>query len=980
MIDLYEHNYEAYENAVSMLAANQKAAIIHPTGTGKSFIGFKLCEDNPDSVFCWLSPSEYIFKTQLENVRKAADGYEPDNIRFFTYAKLMLMSETEIAAIKPDYIILDEFHRCGAAMWGKGVQTLLNACPGTPVLGLSATNIRYLDNQRDMADELFGGNIASKMTLGEAVVRGILKPPTYVTTIYSYQNDIEKFQRRIQNTKNKAVRGQAEKQLDALRRALENADGLDVVFQKYITEKSGKYLVFCANKEHMDEMAAHTGEWFGRIDEAPHVYQAYSSEPETSKEFAEFKADESGHLKLLFCIDMLNEGVHVEDISGVILFRPTVSPIIYKQQIGRAMSAGSKKNAVILDIVNNIENLYSVGAICDEMQNAIDFYRYYGEDAKIVNESFTVIDEVYDCRRLFDELEDMLSASWDLMYLEAKKYFKENGDLLPDTSYVTELGYPLGQWIATQRSVYRGTGKGRLSAERIKQLEAIGMSWLTRNERLWEENYRLAKAFYEKNGNLDVCEDNLSLYHWILRQRKKYRDGQLAESEYAALSDIGMIWEIESAWDIHFPEAKKFFERNGHLDIPAGYVTENGMKLGAWYRTIRGLYKDNMLSADKQQELEQIGMQRTSVKERTWRQYYELAKAYYEKHGDLAVHVKYTTENGKNLGIWISSQRYAKKKGALSGEQIELLEKIGMSWHQFSSKWKIGFEYAERYCEEHGNLEVPADYVNDDGFKLGAWIATQRNKHRKNKLKLSQIKRLEELKIDWNPNDTAWERAFAEAKRYYETHHTINVKDSCVTDSGFCLGSWIANQRTNYRQKKLTDEQVKRLEACGIWWSVTEEKWNRGYAHAVNFYRENGHLKMSKNYITSDGFELGSWISIKRAAYKKGKLGADKVEQLEKIGMVWNPYEEKWEQAYSLAKQYYSNYGDLNHISALLVVDEFPIGEWLRGQQRQYEKGRLQPERKEKLEKLGIVFQNRSTVNRKVMVGDIFNKQKRAVI
>ena len=137
---------------------------------------------------------------------------------------------------------------------------------------------------------------------------------------------------------------------------------------------------------------------------------------------------------------------------------------------------------------------------------------------------------------------------------------------------------------------------------------------------------------------------------------------------------------------------------------------------------------------------------------------------------------------------------------------------------------------------------------------------------------------------------------------------------------------------------------------------------------------------MSKNYITPDGFELGSWISIKRAAYKKGKLRADKVELLENVGMVWNPYEEKWEQAYSLAKQYHSNHGDLNHISALLVVDEFPIGEWLRGQQRQYEKGRLQPERKEKLEKLGIVFQNSSTVNRKVMAGDIFYKQKRAVI
>ena len=57
-IDLFEHNEKAYISAVSMLSETGKAAIIHPTGTGKSFIGFKLCEDNPDKVVCWLSPSE----------------------------------------------------------------------------------------------------------------------------------------------------------------------------------------------------------------------------------------------------------------------------------------------------------------------------------------------------------------------------------------------------------------------------------------------------------------------------------------------------------------------------------------------------------------------------------------------------------------------------------------------------------------------------------------------------------------------------------------------------------------------------------------------------------------------------------------------------------------------------------------------------------------------------------------------------------
>ena len=136
---LYEHNQQAYNAAVTMLAERHKAAVIHPTGTGKSFIGFKLCEDNLEKTILWLSPSRYIYQTQLENLAEAEDGYKPDNVKFYTYAKLMNISEAEIAEIQPDYIILDEFHRCGAEMWGEGVNSVLSAYPDVPVLGLSAT-------------------------------------------------------------------------------------------------------------------------------------------------------------------------------------------------------------------------------------------------------------------------------------------------------------------------------------------------------------------------------------------------------------------------------------------------------------------------------------------------------------------------------------------------------------------------------------------------------------------------------------------------------------------------------------------------------------------------------------------------------------------------------------------------------------------------------------------------------------------------
>ena len=79
-ISLFPHNQKAYDSLLGMLKTNRRACIIHPTGTGKSFIGFKYCEDHPEQLVLWLSPSEYIFRTQLENLKAAANGWQPEKI------------------------------------------------------------------------------------------------------------------------------------------------------------------------------------------------------------------------------------------------------------------------------------------------------------------------------------------------------------------------------------------------------------------------------------------------------------------------------------------------------------------------------------------------------------------------------------------------------------------------------------------------------------------------------------------------------------------------------------------------------------------------------------------------------------------------------------------------------------------------------------------------------------------------------------
>ena len=839
---LFEHNQKAYEAAVEMMEATGRAAVIHPTGTGKSFIAFKLCADHEKESICWLSPSEYIFATQEEKWRQAG-GKNLENIEFFTYAKLMRRKEKgdgeELLKQKPSFIILDEFHRLGAAQWGGGVEWLRSKYPQAKVLGLSATNIRYLDNQRDMAWELFGGNIASELTLGAAIAGGILPAPKYVLSVYSYQKELERYQARIKRTKNRAVREKAQEELQALRRALGKADGLKEVFarhmlpggekldgngrngdgENYSSERGtngcvikkavlgegfdfkkekfgskseliqgsrmgeegipqsgeahvgkshleeaeahleeshlGKYIVFCASFDHLNEMKGLATEWFCGVDPEPHIYTAYAEDPKTGQEFEAFKADESAHLKLLYCIDMLNEGIHVEGVDGVILLRPTVSPTIYKQQVGRALAAGGKKTPIIFDIVMNIENLCSIGAVEEEWKEAVYTLRGNGREDKTFTGHFQIIDEVKDCRRLFAQLNETLTASWDAMYDIAKEYYKTYGNLEVPAAYTTSDGYSLGAWVATQRKVYQKKTAGCLSVEQIKRLEEIGMCWQGSQEAAWERNFLAAEKYFKEHGNLAVPADYVTaggcrLGRWVRRQRESLQGGQDAdenmqilenEGEHVAnrqsiraehrikLSKIGMVWESGDPWERRFALAEQYYKEHGNLRMPADYVAD-GVWLDRWLREQKARWEggssQNPLTQEQKEKLTSIGLiPGMSQAELSWCEQYGQAKEFYKKHGNLSVPKQYIAGNGKNLGIWLKRQRNGRRNGMLSAWQVTMLDGLGMVW-ELPDSFEQGLIHAREYFLANGNLAVPNHYICADGYRLGKWISNQR--------------------------------------------------------------------------------------------------------------------------------------------------------------------------------------------------------------------------------------------------------------
>ncbi len=701
-LDLFEYNRLAYESAVAMMKQRGKAAIIHPTGTGKSLMAFELALENPDVSICWLAPSTYIYHTQLENLKKVTESVKPEslkNIIFVSYSKLM-HNEEIIDEIHPDYIILDEFHRCGAREWGKSIQKLLDTHSNAKILGLSATNIRYLDNRRDMAYEIFDECIASEMTLGEAMVRGILTTPKYVSAMYSYDEELNKLQQRIKAMERKRDTGRGQKLLEELRRTLEMADGPDKIFEKHMKQegKRGKYIVFCSNRKHMDEMVAHAKEWFASVDRKPHIYEAYYSNPETSRAFADFKEDESEHLKLLYCIDMLNEGVHVDDIDGVILLRPTVSPIIYLQQIGRCLSAGAKRTPVIFDLVDNFDGLYSIDYLKEEMEQAFALMPCTKADREGFQERFRIYDEVKECRQLFEQLRSQLSYDWNDYYLEACAYYKKYGNLRIAKNYVTEDGMTLGSWIQTQRKAYSGKIAGGLSQDRIEKLNQIDMLWSVRKSS-FDRAYEELREYYDASGDVDVKAKYIStsgfpLGKWVsnLRVRVKLRgkDAVLTKEQQDRLEALGFVWnKNDEIWEIYILAAREYYEANGNLQVPVKYVTEDGIPLGRWLSSLKSGWNGNKKRSDtltekQKAQLAELGICLESKYMLQWKRNFELAEKYYRQQGNLNIPVSYSID-GVKLGRWISNIRCKRNNPDASGmvlddDRIRQLDSIGMVW------------------------------------------------------------------------------------------------------------------------------------------------------------------------------------------------------------------------------------------------------------------------------------------------------------
>lgn len=443
---------------------------------------------------------------------------------------------------------------------------------------------------------------------------------------------------------------------------------------------------------------------------------------------------------------------------------------------------------------------------------------------------------------------------------------------------------------------------------------------------------------------------------------------------------LGIRWNhrLEAAWEKGFASAQKYRTEHGDLLVPVRYRDKNDFALGEWIVYNRQRYLGGNLTQNRIERLEAIGMV-WSTSNDLWEQNYATATQYYLEHGDLEVPIKYETPSGFGLGVWLGAQRAAHKAGELPQEQVERLDALGMDWtNRNDRKWMSLYDVAAAYYHEHGNLNVPSEYVTPDGVLLGKWVARQRyaylNPDRSSARVTPERKALlDKLGMVWEKYDP-WQERYDLALAYKTEHGDLEIPSVYKTADGVWLGSWVSRQRQalNSGSSALSSERRKLLrtlfkgerrpsDPAADHGTVREANWERNFRSAARYARKYKHLLVPASYVDSDGVRLGVWISNLRAARKNRpdsyQVTPAHIKKLNSIGMVWDARDAKWGTAYQQAKAYYKAHGNL-HAAANYKSDEtgFCLGDWLR-RMREWDithDPKLTPERRAMLDKIGM--------------------------
>lgn len=905
-------NEAAFQKAVQSLETLNRAAMFHPTGTGKSCIAWKVVEAHPQTTFFWLVAGAQRLALRQAELTRYNGGTLPGNVRFCDCEKLAAATPEQWVRLgeqKPGCIVLDCYHELSAVCWAQSVQKLLRMCPQAKVLGLGVPNGAPVCAA---AQELFADCIVSHMTVAEAMAAGTMPVPSaYAALLWPQEEELATLRARIKNLCMPKGDTSLRVQYEELSWSLRQVENLTVLLPRLLSDTSGHYLVLFESAAYQEKLGTELEQLLRTVDPAVRFYAADHACFADSAAVETFLSDTAPGPKVLLCVNAPGVQQPLEGLAGVILVRQSSLMSTFKQMLCRALVAAGNRSVPVFDLVAQFEGLGNGRTLQRDCTEAMT-------RAGSKTPGFRQERPMQQTYRLYGKLRREMEARWEVLCQAAADAAVKEGTLELPRSYTIHSGVPVGKWLELQRQVQAGQRPGRLTAEQAAKLEKLGIRWNHRLEAALEKGFASAQKYRTEHGDLLVPvryrdKNDFALGEWIVYNRQRYLGGNLTQNRIERLEAIGMVWSTSNdLWEQNYATATQYYLEHGDLEVPIKYETPSGFGLGVWLGAQRAAHKAGELPQEQVERLDALGMDWTNRNDRKWMSLYDVAAAYYHEHGNLNVPSEYVTPDGVLLGKWVARQRYAylnpdRSSARVTPERKALLDKLGMVWEKYDP-WQERYDLALAYKTEHGDLEIPSVYKTADGVWLGSWVSRQRQALNSGSSALSSERRklLRTLfKGERRPSDPAadhgtvreanWERNFRSAARYARKYKHLLVPASYVDSDGVRLGVWVSNLRAARKNRpdsyQVTPAHIKKLNSIGMVWDARDAKWGTAYQQAKAYYKAHGNLHAAANYKSDEtGFCLGDWLRRMREwdATHDPKLTPERRAMLDKIGMEWS--------------------------------------------------------------------------------------------
>lgn len=905
-------NEAAFQKAVQSLETLNRAAVFHPTGTGKSCIAWKVVEAHPQTTFFWLVAGAQRLALRQAELTRYNGGTLPGNVRFCDCEKLAAATPEQWVRLgeqKPGCIVLDCYHELSAVCWAQSVQKLLRMCPQAKVLGLGVPNGAPVCAA---AQELFADCIVSHMTVAEAMAAGTMPVPSaYAALLWPQEEELATLRARIKNLCMPKGDTSLRVQYEELSWSLRQVENLTVLLPRLLSDTSGHYLVLFESAAYQEKLGTELEQLLRTVDPAVRFYAADHACFADSAAVETFLSDTAPGPKVLLCVNAPGVQQPLAGLAGVILVRQSSLMSTFKQMLCRALVAAGSRSVPVFDLVAQFEGLGNGRTLQRDCTEAMT-------RAGSKTPGFRQERPMQQTYRLYGKLRREMEARWEVLCQAAADAAAKEGTLELPRSYTIHSGVPVGKWLELQRQVQAGQRPGRLTAEQAAKLEKLGIRWNHRLEAAWEKGFASAQKYRTEHGDLLVPvryrdKNDFALGEWIVYNRQRYLGGNLTQNRIERLEAIGMVWSTSNdLWEQNYAAATQYYLEHGDLEVPIKYETPSGFGLGVWLGAQRAAHKAGELPQEQVERLDALGMDWTNRNDRKWMSLYDVAAAYYHEHGNLNVPSEYVTPDGVLLGKWVARQRYAylnpdRSSARVTPERKALLDKLGMVWEKYDP-WQERYDLALAYKTEHGDLEIPSVYKTADGVWLGSWVSRQRQALNSGSSALSSERR-KLLRIlfkgERRPSDPAadhgtvreanWERNFRSAARYARKYKHLLVPASYVDSDGVRLGVWISNLRAARKNRpdsyQVTPAHIKKLNSIGMVWDARDAKWGTAYQQAKAYYKAHGNLHAAANYKSDEtGFCLGDWLRRMREwdTTHDPKLTPERRAMLDKIGMEWS--------------------------------------------------------------------------------------------